>query len=75
MTKRAELNSTLQFTARVHRQHSSLVVTLPYKLCRLLDISRSDILVFEYLGRADAAMLYKLKCGEWYNEPDKGDRH
>ena len=40
-------NMTMQYTARVHKQHTSLVITIPKGICREMDISRGDILLFE----------------------------
>ena len=47
MTKRTDTNRPEQFTARIHKQHSSLVITVPKGLCKMLDWGRGDILLFE----------------------------
>lgn len=46
MTKRLEIDKSEQFTARVHRQHSSLVITLPKRMCSLMAVDKGDIIVF-----------------------------
>lgn len=61
MSDEKEEKKTLQFTARVHRQHSSLVVTVPKGLCRQLEIVKSDILLFEVETGDAAAVVGKLK--------------
>ena len=59
MTKRTETNPTKQFTARIHRQHSSLVITVPKGLCKILDWDKGDILMFEVDDGDVAAVVGK----------------
>ncbi len=60
MTKRTDTIKTLQFTARVHRQHTSLVVTVPKGLCSELKIVKGDMLLFEVEPGEAAAVVGKL---------------
>ena len=60
MTKRFIQGKTMQYTARVHKQHTSLVVTVPKGLCTHLQISRGDMLLFEVEPGDDAAVVGKL---------------
>jgi len=60
MTNRTSENKTMQFTARVHRQHNSLVVTVPKGLCNQLEIVKGDILLFEVETGDVAAVVGKL---------------
>lgn len=73
MTKRTSIDETAQFTARVHKQHNSLVVTVPKGLCDLMGIKQGDILVFEHLPVQDKAILGRLTSGGWYHERSDGD--
>lgn len=47
MVKRTTRDKTKQYAVKVHRQHTSLVVTVPKGLCVELDISKGDMLLFE----------------------------
>jgi len=60
MTNRISENKTMQYTARVHRQHNSLVVTVPKGLCSQLEIVKGDILLFEVETGDVAAVVGKL---------------
>jgi len=73
MTNRTEKDGTVQFTARVHRQHNSLTVTVPQGLCKILGIYAGDILVFEHWGAKDKAIVGTLRSGGWYH--DRDNRH
>lgn len=64
------LDRLKQFTAKVHRQHNSLVVTVPKGLCNLLHIKRGDILVFEHWDAKRTAKVGKLMSGDWYHDED-----
>lgn len=55
-----DTNKTLQFTARVHRQHTCLVITVPRGLCKQLEIVKGDILLFEVEPGEVAAVVGKL---------------
>jgi len=80
MAKRTEIGKTLQFTARVHRQHNSLVVTVPKGLCQQLEVCKGDILLFEVEPGEVAAVVGKLtlrgsesgRAKGHTNKPDKG---
>ena len=50
----------MQYTARVHKQHTSLVVTVPKGLCIYLEISKGDMLLFEVEPGDVAAVVGKL---------------
>jgi len=63
MTNRTYINTERHFTSRVHRQHNSLVVTVPKELCEVLKIQHGDILVFEHSGTANNAIFGKLPFG------------
>lgn len=73
MCKRMNTNKTLQFTARVHRQHTSLVITVPKGLCNQLEIVKGDILLFELELGDVAAVVGKMALRGVDNERDKGD--
>lgn len=60
MTKRTDKNTTKQFTSRIHKQHSSLVITVPKGLCEMLSWSRGDMLLFEAETGESAAIVGKL---------------
>lgn len=60
MTKRTDTNSILQFTSKVHRQHSSLVITLPKGLCKQLEIIKGDVILFEVEPGEVAAVMGKI---------------
>lgn len=70
MTIRTDTDEMLQFTAKVHRQHNSLTVTVPKGLCKLLGIAAGDILVFEHWGAKDKAVVGRLGSGGWYHDED-----
>lgn len=73
MAKRTSIDTTAQFTVRVHKQHNSLTVTVPKELCKLLGIVAGDILVFEHWGAKDKAIMGRLSSGGWYHDRAKGD--
>lgn len=56
MGKTKAKNDTVPYITRAHRQHSSLVTTIPKGVCVLLDIECGDILVFD------------VQCGKGYAE-------
>ena len=60
MAKRTEENKVKQFTAKVHKQHSSLTLTVPMGLCKMLEIVKGDILLFEVEPGDCAAVVGKL---------------
>lgn len=73
MTERMDTDKTQQFTARVHRQHNSLVVIVPKGICNLLGITAGDILVFEHWDAKDKAVIGRLSSGGWYHVRDSGN--
>ena len=73
MTKRTSKQKTMQYTARIHRQHSSLVVTVPKGLCNQLQIVKGDMLLFEVEPGDVAAVVGKLKLRGSECGPDKGN--
>lgn len=79
MAKRTALRKIEQFTVRVHRQHSSLVVTLPKRMCELLDVDKGDIVVFSTSWSARVLFLEKLvprreRYGKDSRNPDRKDQ-
>lgn len=50
---------------RVHKQHSSLVVTLPAEMCRMVGVARGDYVVFQWSGgeRSVVAVFGAIKKG------------
>lgn len=56
MAKRTSTDQTAQFTARVYRQHSSLIITLPKRLCEQLQIAKGSHVLFE-VGPGDVAAV------------------
>lgn len=60
MTERTEISGTLQFTSKVFRQHSSLVITLPKGVCEQLGISKGDVVLFEVEQGEVAAVMGKI---------------
>lgn len=73
MAKRTDNNQTKQFTARIHRQHSSLVITAPKGLCKILDWVKGDILLFEVEVGDSAAIVGKLSLRGSENVRDRGN--
>lgn len=59
MTNRTEDNRIKQFTARIHRQHSSLVITVPQGLCKMLGLGKGDVIIFEVEDGNVAAVVGK----------------
>ena len=79
MSKRTDENKRLQFTARVHRQHSSLVVTIPKGICKELDIQRGDIAMFVTEPGVGAAVIVNINTRGYENgkdarNPDREDQ-
>jgi len=73
MAKRKEKSETVMYATRAHKQHSSLVTTIPKVVCQMLDIEPGDILSFEVeCGKQVAAFRRQLK-GAVYNARDKRD--
>ena len=68
MTKRTIETRTFQFTSKVHRQHSSLVITVPKGLCEKLNISKGDIVLFEVEQGDVAAVMGKINLRGCENE-------
>lgn len=60
MTKRTDNIITNQFTGRVHKQHNSLVITLPKGLCEVLNISKGQYILFEVVPGAVVAVMGKV---------------
>lgn len=60
MTKRTVKTKVFQFTSKVHRQHSSLVITLPKGICEQLKISKGDIVLFEVEQGEVACIMGKI---------------
>lgn len=56
MTKNRAKKFSVPYTAKVHRQHNSRVVTVPKGLCHALGIKSGDLVVFD------------LQCGKGYAE-------
>ena len=50
-----------QFTARIHKQHASLVITVPQGLCKILDWTKGDLLLFE-VEIGDSAAIVGKSC-------------
>lgn len=73
MAKRTDTKKTLQFTARVHRQHTSLVITVPKGLCAQLGIVRGDLLLFEVEPGDVAAVVGKMALRGIDNERDNAN--
>jgi len=73
MTKRTKHNKTLQYTSKVHRQHNSLVVTVPKALCQQLTIVKGDILLFEVESGDVAAVVGKIALRGIENGRDTGN--
>lgn len=59
MAKRTDNKTEKQFTTRIHKQHSSLVITVPQGLCKMLNWSRGDVLLFETDEGCDIAIVGK----------------
>lgn len=68
MAKRTIILKTFQFTSKVHRQHSSLVITLPKGICEKLNISKGDIVCFEVEPGQVACIMGKIKLRGPENE-------
>lgn len=62
-----------QFTARIHRQHSSLVITVPKGLCKILDWDKGDVLLFEVEIGDSAAIVGKSALRGDKNHGAKGN--
>lgn len=73
MTDRTDTDGTEQFTARVHRQHNSLVITVPKRLCELQGVVAGSILVFECWSGSDKVLMGKLSPGGYNNAGDRGN--
>ena len=73
MTKRKNDVKTMQFTAKVHRQHTSLVVTFPKKLAEILEVEKGDIILFEVEPGDLAAVVGRMLLRGPKRGPDKGD--
>lgn len=48
MKSAQDKNQELPFTTAIHRQHSSLVTTVPKKICRMMNIEAGDLACFNY---------------------------
>jgi antitoxin component of MazEF toxin-antitoxin module len=59
---------------RVHRQHNSLVVTLPKLLCKEHTIQRGDYLEFTSDAFGMAINVRKVQIGVAENAKDKADK-
>jgi len=75
MTKRTVISKTFQFTSKVHRQHSSLVVTLPKGICEKLQISSGDIVLFEVEEGDVHAIMGKILLRGSEDGRGKGNSH
>lgn len=73
MTNRTDKNPNKQFTARIHKQHSSLVITVPKGLCEILNWSRGDVLLFQLENGHGAAVVGKLMLRGQENVRDRGN--
>jgi len=62
-----------QFTARIHKQHSSLVITVPKGLCDILDLVKGDVLLFEVKVGDVAAIVGKANLRGSENVGDTGN--
>lgn len=62
MTKRSAKNSTASYATRAHKQHASLVTTIPKAVCHALGIESGDILCFEVqCGKGVANFFVQIK--------------
>ena len=52
------------FTSRVHKQHTSLVVTVPRGVCNGVGIERGSLLLWEVDKEGGKAMLSLVKSRE-----------
>jgi len=60
MTKRTVKLRVFQFTSKVHKQHASLVITLPKGVCNQLEIRAGDIVLFEVEPGEVACIMGKI---------------
>jgi len=61
-----------QFTSRIHRQHNSLVITLPKGLCEILSWEKGDVILFEVEVGDVAAIVGKSSLRGIDYAGDKG---
>lgn len=73
MTERTDIIQVKQFTSKVHRQHSSLVITLPKGICEQLEISKGDIVLFEVEQGEVACVMGKITLRGVDYERDKAN--
>ncbi|MBA7486838.1 hypothetical protein ES707_22399 [subsurface metagenome] len=73
MAKRKEKPETVVYATRAHKQHSSLVTTIPKVVCQMLDIEPGDILSFEVVCGEEAAAFRRQLKGTVHNARDKRD--
>lgn len=73
MAKRTDINQTKQYTSKVHRQHSSLVITLPKGICEQLEITKGDIVLFEVELGEVACIMGKITLRDSESNGDKGN--
>jgi len=73
MTKSRGNITTVPYVTRAHRQHNSLVTTIPKGICHALGIEKGDIIVFDLqCGKGFAKFAIQLK-GPGNNVRNKGN--
>lgn len=65
---------TQSFTAKIHRQHKSLVCVLPKMLAKMQNISAGDTVLFEIKDGEKCSKMRLLLKGISYGVPGRGNR-
>jgi len=71
MTNRTVTSRVFQFTSKVHKQHASLVITLPKGICHQLEIRAGDIVLFEVEPGEVACIMGKITLRGSENAGDR----
>lgn len=59
-----KVKSGENYVQRVHRQHNSLVLTIPKKVCKHLGLVAGDYTILTFIPLAGTVLLEKFEKGE-----------
>ena len=59
--------------AKLHRQHTSVVMTVPKLICKSLGLCAGDYVIIEQVDSSKVAMLQKFIPKDIRNARDKGN--
>lgn len=61
--------------AKLHRQHTSVVMTVPKLICKSLGLCAGDYVIIEQVDSSQVATMQKFKPKDIRNARDKRNSH